>query len=80
MCHGFARVAEDRVYMAGRLSEVAGLTVYPSKANFLFVELPEGVPAAARPFGLARRRPVGLRLRERRSREDAARARRRRKG
>ena len=40
----FARVAEDRVYMTTRLSEVAGLTVYPSKANFLFVELPEGVP------------------------------------
>jgi histidinol-phosphate/aromatic aminotransferase/cobyric acid decarboxylase-like protein len=40
----FARVAEDRVYMTGRLSEVTGLTVYPSKANFLFVELPEGAP------------------------------------
>jgi len=39
----FARAAEDRVYMAKRLSEVQGLTVYPSKANFLFVELPDGV-------------------------------------
>lgn len=43
----FARVAEDRVYMTKRLSEVPGLTAYPSKANFLFVELPEGVPGKA---------------------------------
>lgn len=40
----FARVAQDRVYMTARLSGVPGLTVYPSKANFLFVELAEGVP------------------------------------
>lgn len=39
----FARVAEDCVYMTRRLSEVSSLKVYPSKANFLFVELPEGV-------------------------------------
>jgi histidinol-phosphate/aromatic aminotransferase/cobyric acid decarboxylase-like protein len=43
----FARVAEDRVYMARGLGEVDGLTVYPSKANFLFVLLPEGVPGRA---------------------------------
>lgn len=43
----FARVAEDRVYMTGRLAKVPGLKVYPSKANFLFVELPEGVPGKA---------------------------------
>lgn len=43
----FARVAEDRVYMTKRLSEVPGLKTYPSKANFLFVELPEGVPGKA---------------------------------
>ena len=43
----FARVAEDRVYMTTRLAEVKGLIVYPSKANFLFVELPEGVPGQA---------------------------------
>jgi threonine-phosphate decarboxylase len=43
----FARVGEDRVYMTRRLSEVPGLTVYPSKANFLFVELREGVPGRA---------------------------------
>ncbi len=40
----FARVAADRVYMSRRLFEVPGLKVYPSRANFLFVELPEGVP------------------------------------
>jgi histidinol-phosphate/aromatic aminotransferase/cobyric acid decarboxylase-like protein len=40
----FARVAEDRVYMSRRLFEVPGLKVYPSRANFLFIELPEGVP------------------------------------
>jgi threonine-phosphate decarboxylase len=39
----FARVAEDRQYMSEQLSTVAGLTVYPSKANFLFVELPDGM-------------------------------------
>lgn len=38
----FARVAEDREYMTERLSTVPGLTIYPSKANFLFVELPDG--------------------------------------
>jgi threonine-phosphate decarboxylase len=43
----FARVAADRAYMSRRLFEVPGLTVYPSKANFLFVELPEGVPGRA---------------------------------
>lgn len=39
----FARVAEDRSYMEERFSELSDLTVYPSKANFLFVELPAGV-------------------------------------
>lgn len=43
----FARVAEDRIYMTDRLSEVSGLTVYPSRANFLFVELPDGVSGRA---------------------------------
>lgn len=36
----FARVAADRVYMTEQLSAVAGLKLYPSQANFLFVELP----------------------------------------
>jgi histidinol-phosphate/aromatic aminotransferase/cobyric acid decarboxylase-like protein len=39
----FARVAEDRAYMTERLSTVSGLTIYPSQANFLFVELPDGM-------------------------------------
>ncbi|HEY8187487.1 MAG TPA: histidinol-phosphate transaminase [Pyrinomonadaceae bacterium] len=39
----FARVAEDRRYMIERLSTVAGLKIYPSRANFLFVELSEGL-------------------------------------
>lgn len=39
----FALVAQDRIYMTERLSTVPGLTIYPSKANFLFVELPDGV-------------------------------------
>ena len=58
----FARVAEDRVYMTSRLSEVAGLTVYPSKANFLFVELPEGVSGKALRDRLLKRH--GLLVRE----------------
>jgi histidinol-phosphate/aromatic aminotransferase/cobyric acid decarboxylase-like protein len=39
----FARVAEDREYMSRRLEKVPGITIYPSKANFLFLELPEGL-------------------------------------
>jgi threonine-phosphate decarboxylase len=39
----FARVAEDRCYMKERFAELPELKVYPSKANFLFVELPAGV-------------------------------------
>ena len=39
----FALVAEDRIHMTERLATVAGLTIYPSRANFLFVELPDGV-------------------------------------
>jgi threonine-phosphate decarboxylase len=43
----FVRVAEDRVYMTERLLTVQGITVFPSKANFLFVELPRGVSGRA---------------------------------
>ena len=39
----FVRVAQDRQYLEEQLSTVTGLTVYPSKANFVFVELPDGV-------------------------------------
>jgi histidinol-phosphate/aromatic aminotransferase/cobyric acid decarboxylase-like protein len=39
----FASVANDRIYMTEQLLTVPGLTVYPSRANFLFVELPGGV-------------------------------------
>jgi histidinol-phosphate/aromatic aminotransferase/cobyric acid decarboxylase-like protein len=39
----FLRVAEDRAYMTEQLSVVPGLRIYPSKANFLFVELPAGI-------------------------------------
>jgi histidinol-phosphate/aromatic aminotransferase/cobyric acid decarboxylase-like protein len=37
----FAKVAADRVYMTEQIKTVPGLKVYPSKANFLFIELPE---------------------------------------
>jgi len=40
----FERVAVDRIYMTKRLRTVAGLTVFPSAANFIFVELPEDIP------------------------------------
>jgi histidinol-phosphate/aromatic aminotransferase/cobyric acid decarboxylase-like protein len=43
----FALVAEDRRYMSKRLSTVPGLVIYPSQANFLFVELPDGVSGRA---------------------------------
>jgi len=39
----FAKVAADRVYMSERLSTVTNLKIYPSQANFLFVELPNGI-------------------------------------
>ena len=39
----FALVARDKHYMATQLATVPGLTIYPSQANFLFVELSEGV-------------------------------------
>ncbi|HEX5705849.1 MAG TPA: histidinol-phosphate transaminase [Pyrinomonadaceae bacterium] len=61
-CASFARVAADRVYMEEQLSTVTGLTIYPSKANFLFVELPEGVAGKALRDELLRR--YGLLVRE----------------
>lgn len=39
----FAKVAADRRYMAEQISAVSGLKLYPSKANFLFVELADGI-------------------------------------
>ncbi|MCG8968456.1 histidinol-phosphate transaminase [Streptomyces sp. CL12-4] len=36
------QVRRDRLEMAGRLSALPGLTVYPSQGNFLFVRLPVG--------------------------------------
>ncbi|HWN08260.1 MAG TPA: histidinol-phosphate transaminase [Pyrinomonadaceae bacterium] len=39
----FLLVAQDRIYMTQRLATVPGLVIYPSKANFLFVELVNGV-------------------------------------
>ena len=39
-----ALVAQDRTYMLQQLEDVPGLRVFPSKANFLYVELPPNVP------------------------------------
>lgn len=39
----FLKVAQDREYMYQQLQRVPGLKTYPSKGNFLFSELPEGV-------------------------------------
>lgn len=39
----FRCVAEDRIYMEEQIATVPGLTVFPSKANFLFVELANGI-------------------------------------
>lgn len=36
----FLQAALDREYMSAKLRTISGLTVYPSKANFLYVELP----------------------------------------
>jgi histidinol-phosphate/aromatic aminotransferase/cobyric acid decarboxylase-like protein len=43
----FAAVANDRRYMTEQLAAIPELTIYPSKANFLFVELPVGTPGRA---------------------------------
>lgn len=43
----FNLVAADRQYMAAQLDNVPGLTVFPSHANFLFVELPNGMSGRA---------------------------------
>lgn len=37
------RVAADRAYMQQQLEQVPGLKVFPSRANFLYVELPPNV-------------------------------------
>ncbi|HSS19662.1 MAG TPA: histidinol-phosphate transaminase [Pyrinomonadaceae bacterium] len=39
----FAKVAADRIYMSEQISTLPGLKVYPSQANFLFVELLEDI-------------------------------------
>jgi len=39
-----ALVAKDREYMLNQLERIPGLRVFPSKANFLYAELPRGVP------------------------------------
>lgn len=46
-CASFARVAADRSYMTEQISTVPGLEVYPSRANFLFVELPQEISGRA---------------------------------
>ena len=39
-----ALVAEDRTYMLKQLERIPGLRVFPSRANFLYVELPPNLP------------------------------------
>lgn len=43
----FSFVAQDRIYMTERLKRLPGLVIYPSKANFLFVELVNGISGRA---------------------------------
>ena len=38
-----ALAAQDRAYMLNQLEQIPGLRVFPSKANFLYVELPPTV-------------------------------------
>ena len=58
----FARVAEDRRYMQERFADLPNLKVYPSKANFLFVELP--APVSGRKLRDALLEHHGLMVRE----------------
>jgi histidinol-phosphate/aromatic aminotransferase/cobyric acid decarboxylase-like protein len=39
-----ALVEDDRAYMLLQLKKIAGLRVFPSRANFLYVELPAQIP------------------------------------
>jgi histidinol-phosphate/aromatic aminotransferase/cobyric acid decarboxylase-like protein len=39
-----ALVEQDRIYMMNQLKQISGLRVFPSKANFLYVELPGNIP------------------------------------
>lgn len=39
-----ALVAQDRTYMLNQLEAIPGLRVFPSKANFLYLELPAKIP------------------------------------
>lgn len=39
----FALVTQDKLYMSNQLEHIPGLRVFPSKANFLYVELPPNV-------------------------------------
>jgi threonine-phosphate decarboxylase len=39
-----ALVAQDRTYMVNQLEGIPGLRVFPSKANFLYAELPPNIP------------------------------------
>jgi threonine-phosphate decarboxylase len=39
----FRKVAQDRAHMFGRLSRIGRLRTYPSQANFLMSELPDGI-------------------------------------
>lgn len=43
----FRKVARDRQHMYRALQTVPGLTVWPSKGNFLFCELPDGIAGRA---------------------------------
>lgn len=47
-------MSRERPYLANALSSVPGVTVYPSEANFLLVELPAPLPAAAAAEALRR--------------------------
>lgn len=38
--HSLTLVAKDRTYMLNQLEQIPGLRVFPSRANFLYVELP----------------------------------------
>jgi histidinol-phosphate/aromatic aminotransferase/cobyric acid decarboxylase-like protein len=39
-----ALVEDDRAYMSRQLEKIPGLRVFPSRANFLYVELPANIP------------------------------------
>lgn len=57
----FVRIARDRAYLQQALAQVPGLVVHPSRANFVYAELPAGISGKALRAELLARRGIYVR-------------------